>query len=308
MKESKLLLVGGYMHSGTTLMHEILSHHRNILSVIKESKILEWESAWEHGYEKETDKLSFLLNNVLKNTLKETDFTPMGKSVVEDFFNLLKYESNKLGLGYYLEGSPNSYLWLDKVPVELDYKMILVSRDPRDIIASVKKRIRSKNYGNASNFRGRITNHYSLFIYATSIKSSFKKIIHLEKESNMILIDYLDITKNYNQTINLLSEFLTIDKKYFPSENEITTRNTADINAKVPEGLYYSSNYKKVLTKREIVTIEFLFRDYFKKMSVFGVEPKRLGQFYYFLLILKAPLDLLIFGIARLIRFPSWRR
>ena len=190
MNKSNLLFIGGYMHSGTTLMHEISSNHENVLNSIKESKILEWESAWQMGYDKETNKISYLLNTVLRNTIKKSDFIPEGKNVKIDFFKLLGYEADKDGLAYYLEGSPNSYIWLDKIPTELDYKMILVTRDPRDILASVKKRIKSKNFGNASNFMGRITNYYSLFIYANSVKRSFKKLFDLEKQPNVFLVDY----------------------------------------------------------------------------------------------------------------------
>jgi hypothetical protein len=296
------------MHSGTTLMHEMLSNHKDVLSSFKESKILEWESAWQSGYNKETDKKAYLINTLLKNTIINSDFIPEGNNVKIDFFNLLKYEADKDGLNYYLEGSPNSYIWLDKIPTELDYKMILVTRDPRDIIASIKKRVKSKNFGNASNFMGRITNYYSLFIYANSVKSSFKKILNLEKQSNMFLVDYYNITKEYTQTKTLISNFLSLDLDSFPSAKQISTRNAADKHAIYKEGLYYSSNYEKVLNKRETIVIEYLFKDYFNKMTFLGVKPRKIGVLYYIPYILKAPFDILIFIIARFIRFSSWKR
>jgi hypothetical protein len=308
MNKSNLLFIGGYMHSGTTLMHEISSNHENVLNSIKESKILEWESAWQMGYDKETNKISYLLNTVLRNTIKKSNFIPEGKNVKIDFFKLLEYEANKDGLAYYLEGSPNSYIWLDKIPTELDYKMILVTRDPRNILASVKKRIKSKNFGNASNFKGRITNYYSLFIYANSVKRSFKKLLDLEKQPNMLMVDYYNITKEYDQTLALLSSFLSLDLDSFPSADQISTRNSADKNAIYKEGLYYSSNYKKVLNKREIIVIEYLFKDYFNKTDFLGVKPKKSGLLYYLPYLIKAPFDVFIFIIARFIRFSSWNR
>jgi hypothetical protein len=296
------------MHSGTTLMHEMLSNHKDVLSSFKESKILEWESAWQSGYNKETDKKAYLINTLLKNTIINSDFIPEGNNVKIDFFKLLEYEANNRGFSYCLEGSPNSYIWLDKIPIELDYKIILVTRDPRNILASVKKRIKSKNFGNASNFKGRITNYYSLFIYANSVKRSFKKLLELERQPNMLLVDYYNITKEYDQTLALLSSFLSLDLDSFPSADQISTRNSADKNAIYKEGLYYSSNYKKVLNKREIIVIEYLFKDYFNKMDFLGVKPKKSGLLYYLPYLIKAPFDVFIFIIARFIRFPSWNR
>lgn len=308
MKEQELLLIGGYMHSGTTLLHNILISHPQILESYKETKILEWNAVWQAKYDNTINKLNFLNEKILHEDSLDYDFNSTTEDVVMDLFSLLRYKAQKKNCKYYLEGSPNNYLLLDKIPSDLNYKLFLITRDPRDIIASIKKRITSKNFGNASELKGRLSNHYSFILYVLSIRKSFKKMNMLIGKKNVFSTDYYELTNYYERTINRIASFLTVESEGFLNEDDITLKNTADINYKPNKALYFSSNFIKNLTKREISVIEYLFSDYFEDNPHLKISKKGFGKFWYVMYYLRLPYDLIIFFMVRLIRFGSFKR
>lgn len=308
MKKQELLLIGGYMHSGTTLLHSVLASHNQVLKSYKETKILEWGSAWQFQYINAENKLDYIIRKILHSENIDSDFVPKGENVVQDLFLFLRHKANVGNYRYYLEGSPNSYLWLDKLPPEVDYKIILITRDPRDIIASVKKRITSNNFGKASRLKGKLSNYYSFILYTLSVKKSFKKIEELVKNENAFETDYFLITKSYSEVINDLAAFLNIDSSDFSEAKDVDVKNSAMINFKPEKSLYFSSHFNDTLSKREILVIEGLFLDYFKARPYLGVESREAWRFWFLLYCLRIPYDLVILFIARLIRFGSIRR
>lgn len=308
MKNQELLLIGGYMHSGTTLLHDILRSHDQILQTRKETKILEWSSEWQSKYIHQDKKLEYLKKYILNEKNLNEDFTPIHNDVVKDFFEFLSYRAKKENCKYYLEGSPNNYLVLDKLPSDLNYKLILITRDPRDIIASVKKRIISKNFGNASPLKGRLSNHYSFVLYLFSVRKSLKKMSGLMNRKNVFSTDYFVLTNDYRETIQDISKFLGLNAETFIDSKDVQTQNTADINYKPEKALYFSSNFRKILNHREISVIEYLFSEFFSERPYLKLTKKKFAKFWYFLYCLKIPYDLIMFLIARLIRFGSLKR
>lgn len=312
----KLILIGGYMHSGTTLLHKIITKNPSVLNTFKETKILEFDKSIQNQYVKQNNKIDFLAKlariKYKRSWVEEIELT---NNVIEDYFNFIERLAICNNKNFIIDGTPNNYLLLDKLPKDLgdNYSIILIRRDPRDIISSIKKRVSNIKRSDFDSFKNyiirRTHEHYSLFLNTLSIKSSFKKIKKLSQHNpnNKLLLDYSNLTLDYTDTIYKVAKFMNVDMNYFPESNNVSNTNSAyDDKSQTIHGIKYISNYKKILSDKEIAFLELVFKKYYKNYKFYKTKKITIFNYYcYILFILKAPYDLIVLIIKRIIRFNS---
>jgi hypothetical protein len=318
-KKVKPIFVGGYMHSGTTLLHKIVSSHNRVLSSYKETKVLKFRNYLQNRYSRSFDKLEFLasLARIEKKPVIKTEMDLSG-NLISDFFEFLRITALKENLLYFTDGTPNNYLLVDQIPDEYkdSFKILLITRDPRDILASVKKRqknVKRKDFDTLKKYLIKKTHyHYSPFLNALSIKASFKKLNNLNTQlaHQSIIFDYYELTKDYSRVINDLSLFLDLNYENFPAINELNVLNSAYNKGKREQGVVFISNYEKVLSRGEIKLIEFMFKSYFEKYNnYYSIEIINFENYlYYSIYLFHMPLDLVVLIIKRLFRFQSFSK
>ncbi len=109
----QFIFIIGCGHSGTTVLNKIIGNHRDI-----------------YGIDYETN-LFFYSEKKILNELK-----------------ILFNEKNKLNKKYICEKTPKHVYYIDKMyKYTINPKIIVITRDGRDVICSLKKRFGTLNHG-----------------------------------------------------------------------------------------------------------------------------------------------------------------
>lgn len=305
------------MHSGTTLFHKMVTRHPKVLSAVKESKILEFSSYHQKRYRLSNYSVEYLLKlgRLEVSDLEKNKICNLKKEVVHDYFMVLFTISCQRNFTHIIDGSPKSFLFLSKIQrIPFKTKLVLITRDPRDILASIKKRrqnvTRSKYPKFSMYLKKTIQYGYSVILHSYSIRNTFKRILALDNSNSIetIKIDYYDITVNYNHTAREVCNFLGLPFEYFPLSSEMSISNSAySITDK--GGVTYISNYEKILSRLEVKALEFIFKDYFERNSFY--KPAKIGILNYIaflLFVIKVPYDFIIHVVKRALRFNSFEQ
>lgn len=267
MSRPKPIFIGGYMHSETSLLFELIANSKHIFAGLKETKILEYPSKYV-GSSSEKILHSILGNS---NSMDFGDKTVITKqNFYKSYFETYEYLAERKNNNYYLDGSPNQYLQFKNViKHRQESKFIFIKRDPRDVISSLKKR---KTTTNIERYKSekvlkkkKLEKKYYLFIHAFSIKMTCRKFKNLAKENpqNVYMIDYADLTQNTDHVLKNISSFIGLDAP-IPVKENVAVNNSADVNAKSGE-ITLRSSYKENLTRNEARFIE----SYFAKLYEF---------------------------------------
>ena len=136
-KKTKPVFLGGYMHSGTTLLFDLLSTDSEIYTGIKETKVLEFSSNF-------INKDSYFMLNAItceknnKHKIKESTVTK--ENFFKTYFEIFTKLSQFKNQFFFLDGSPNNYLFFKELyKFNQQSKLIFIQRCPLDILSSIKR-------------------------------------------------------------------------------------------------------------------------------------------------------------------------
>lgn len=277
------IFVVGYMHSGTTLLLDILSRHTSVFASKGETKFYEFLPIVRDTFpdlknEKTLQEfLSFAVNNIISGSqivikpLHAQDVDTSGEdmnillqrthSMVEHgaiFPLVFGYLAEKAGKSFWLEKTPTHIFSIDLI---LDYipsaNFIEIVRDPRAILASKKVRRASvwtdrypaelrpfKNFEKA----------YDPFWDTLSRKSAINAGILAQKNhpAKVLKIRYEDLVKHQEDTVLKVCEFLSL--RFEPGMLNVETKNTAYIMEKAFTGISdkFINRWQEVLIPGEI--------------------------------------------------------
>jgi hypothetical protein len=123
-------------------------------------------------------------------------------------------------------------------------KIIVVTRDPRDIFTSMKSR------------QSMATPWYDVDIFIKWYKKCFDKNIYLDKKNPLILrLKFEEIIKNFDKENNKICKFLNINLKF-----DIEKKKHFEFNLEKSKKNIYKS--KKYLSKKEFSKIEKQLKNY----------------------------------------------
>lgn len=278
------LLIFGYMHTGTSLLFNILDSCTEISSFHKEINVIQRRNSLKEVYQECTtsSKRIAFFKDQIKYTASDIDQAtiPFTGDLVSDYF--LFWEKVAEGKRYYLDGSPNNYLFDDLITSKIkgDYKAIAIIRDPRDTIASKKKRWQTTNldrYGKDELLKKKAEKGYSTVWDSISIQKSYEKMAQIDTSKCMV-IRYEDLVSDYDTVMTKVGDFLGIEKDKFINPEEVNFSNKADQKDK-RKGVYKNlANYVKTLTPSEIYAIQLLCRKSLSKYQFPKMNINILGR------------------------------
>src|SRR5690606_16473577 len=124
--DMKFIFVGGYMHSGTTMLQNILSKHSSILGVPSETRLMEY---WVHN--KRASKLRELTQRIHSDlNTKTSSITCYDQSNnLKEFWRCLFDEFN---IPYIAEKTPTNIYFSEEILENFgdDARVILIYRSP----------------------------------------------------------------------------------------------------------------------------------------------------------------------------------
>ena len=163
----QFIFIIGCGHSGTTLLNKIIGNHKNIYGIDYETNIF------------------FYSELKILNELKS-------------FVN----EKNKLDKKYICEKTPKHVYCIDKMyKYTINPKIIVMTRDGRDVICSLKKRFGTINHGLQRwiDDNNQWINHKN------------NQLINHKNINNFFIFKYEDLVKNKTETINKICKYLKIE-------------------------------------------------------------------------------------------------
>lgn len=290
MSKAIPIFIYGYMHSGTSLLFNVLSSHPQIVSFKKEINLFQNEEILTGDYLKMSSENQ--LNEFFSNLIGVENLNLLPTSVNFNHEDLKKdyltyWQSLAENARYFLDGSPNNYLYVQNITKELsvNVKAISIIRDPRDTIASKKKRWKTTNlerYEKQELRKKKLEKGYSVFWDSLSIKKSYEAVDRVSNKE-VLRVSYEDLTANYQIQAERIAKFLHVNLSEFVLPENVDYSNAADTSTD-KSGIYQNSgNYRDILSRSEILFIQFMLKD---QMIKNGYTLEK-GTFFESFLLLK---------------------
>lgn len=277
------IFVVGYMHSGTTLLLEIIGRHSKVFSCRGESRFFEFLPLIIRSYPNLQDDttlrryLSFILkliqNGFVASTYEMRIENTQEESSVErdELFTLVKNQRKhdvvfriaveflalKAGKKRWLEKSPTHVFHLDRIFDSIpDARVVELVRDPRDVIASKKTRrqtVWSDRYHPSKRAKKHLEKAFDPMWDSLAWKSAIRAGEEARAYHNrqILSLRYEDLVSKPEQIIADVCEF--IDVSFEPDMLDVRTRNSAD-TSRVESGVTADSvgRWTGVLSGSEI--------------------------------------------------------
>jgi hypothetical protein len=311
------IFIVGYMHSGTSMLQNLISNHNGVYSPPGEVKFIEYLDSLIEVENINPNQLAlFYLKCIYYGVgftkyFKQKDIIPQNEL---DVLGGVVYSSNHLENFFHTLNVLRDYkekeLWLEKSPNNIFYselifqyienpKFIGIIRDSRDVVASKKTRQATLNSGRYSEDQialKKLEKHSAPIIDALSWRSTARQII----------------TKSYNQPLNFMfvpyEGFVSAPEEYtkrifqfigltfYQEVMEFSFSNAADPNQKKEKGVSKVAvgRYNSVLSQAEICAVQWLTRKELKQLNLsmdkisFGA--KCIAVWYF----IRLPYDLLV--------------
>jgi hypothetical protein len=215
----QFIFIIGCDHYGTTLLNKIIGNHRDI-----------------YGIDYETNLFFYSESNILNE--------------LQLFIN----EKNKLNKKYICEKTPKHVYYIDKMyKYTINPKIIVITRDGRDVICSLKKRFGTISHGlqrwiddNNQWLSHKNKNNFFIFKYEDLVKN---KIDVIKKICKSVKIEYYDEIFNYDKKeLKLSDDFFN----GLINNNKHVVFRQFQINQDIYDDI---NRWKTELTKEELNTI-----------------------------------------------------
>jgi len=293
---TKAIFIGGAGHSGTSMLFRMISKHSNSLSISSESRVAESLDLLEkeyHNLSSLEDKLNFMektafygvsfkkkkyeydnnRKNLLEGSLSVEDLSGL---FYKDYQKLILKGLEKNKLDFMVEKTPSNVFHTKEISkLSKNFKLIVIHRDVRDVVASLKKRyltlLESPEVFSHNLELKKLDKDYNLvidsFFWNKLVKRSFKDL-SIYGDSKIKIISYEEFVNNPKKITKSLCKWLEID--YTDKMLDLKGRNSADIKNNRKSGISASSvgNYKKILNVEEISVIEKYAEHGMKKLNL----------------------------------------
>jgi hypothetical protein len=283
-KKTKAIFIGGAGHSGTSMLFRIFSQHPKSLSIKSESRIAEAFELLENKYNKISsleDKVSFIEKTAFYGTIfkkQKYEYVNNQKNLLagslttedisgvfhEDYRKLILKSLEKNDLNFIVEKTPSNVFHLKEISKLCeDFKLVIIHRDVRDVVASLKKRymtlIESPEVFSHNLEIKKLDKDYNLVIDSilwNKIVLRSLKDVSIHGNDNIKIVSYEEFVNNPSKIIKSLCQWLAID--YDEEMLNLKSRNSANLNYKNLSGISANSvgNYKNILDIEEISIIE----------------------------------------------------
>lgn len=274
------IFIGGYMHSGTSLLQNILGGHSGIFTPKGEIKFIEFLPAIQRRFPlvSEEQKLAFLKfcfstvregvpyiaharEALAHNTLQEIPpgFKLAASGHLDIFFQVLDYYASENQKGQWLEKSPNNIFFSDLIFRHLpDALFVIIVRDPRDVLSSKKVRVQAvdKKFTGEKLRLKKLEKKYSPLIDSLSWSASNKAGLQLSKKhpKNTCLIQYEHLVSEPEKAVRKICSFLGIP--FEPQMLDISFSNAAE-KTRNQKGIFQNSGqFRQKLSHSEIAFIQ----------------------------------------------------
>lgn len=289
---SSPIFILGYMHSGTSVLQKILGSHSNIFDPRLEVKLFDYLDNFEHfvnsnqlqeenltniidliienGYQRGIEK--FKQKNEYVSGSKNYPFQIPKSKIIKIFFD--RFTDRSGSKTYFLDKTNMVLLHLEEVlKLNPKSKFIFLFRDPRDVLASKKKRMQTTNsqrYPDSEKLKKKkFEKRYSLPLDAISLISFYKAYRRMSCKippNNIIFLTYERLTYVPEETSKELCTFLDIDFSHDMLDFQF--HNSADRNLPKAKGVFTNSGkYRQVLTASEIAFIDRLFWSIYSELE-----------------------------------------
>ncbi len=309
------IFIVGYLHSGTSLLHNLLGNHSLIFQPAGEIKFFENLPALYSNYRDLSDlddyhEYAKFLNTIITSghsitkykewQVKEAhiyDYLVSNRNSLKKdheslLFAALDFAASESQAKYWVEKSPNNIFYLDRILAHsVDAKVIELIRDGRDILASKKVRKRNVNieFKNArKQQRKALERKYSPFLEISGWKSAVLAGLSAKAEyqDRLTTVNYENLVQNPEENMSEICDFLGIE--YESGMIQLSYRNSAQLGLRKVREIHDSSvgNYRHVLNRYEICFAEnycrIIFRKYFD-IHKFTLAERIIAQKYRFL-------------------------
>ena len=212
ISDKKIIFICGMPRSGTTLLEQIISSHREVLAT------------------GENNPLSFFIKNNYLNKFKLD-----GKKLYKDIFSkenrLQEYyldilNQNKFSSNIFTDKSIQNFLWIGFIKIFFpNSKIILIERNPRDVSLSIFRINFENGFMNFAYDQNEIATFYNIYF---ELIDFWKNILNDE----IYEIKYEDLIENPNLEIKKLIGYcgLDWDENCLKSHRNISSIKTASIN------------------------------------------------------------------------------
>lgn len=270
-RSSSPIFVVGYMHSGTTLLHHILSANASVCAATDETRYFAYLPLLTTLYPDLNDDgvlsdlIAMLVDQIEHgdpNRLRTAPkrFRPAGTSLSDaDLAAILETASQERTYGAvfrivfdYLTQRAGKMRWLEKTPQHVfliddilhsvpNALFIEIVRDPRDILASKKKRkqtIRTASYFQGEQKRVQILERvYDPFWETLEWRMALRagQLARLKHPDKVYSIRYEDLVAEPDSTISGVCDFL--DMEFTPDMLDVRWWNTAEGDRSARKGI-----------------------------------------------------------------------
>ena len=284
MKDNTLLFIGGAGHSGTTMLAHIFNKHSCSLGVHGESRVAESFGFLQNKYAALTsakERLDFLEKHTFygikfkKNTYEYGKQKPnpyqgiLDNQVVtcdfqKDYIKLINEALKLYEKNFFIEKTPSNVYHADEImQLTPNAKLLIIHRDVRDVVASLKKRyltlLKQPEVYKHNLATKKLDKDYNLVMDAVMwqkiIKVSYKALNQYGND-RIKIVRYEDIVSQPEKSIQMICDWLGLS---FEDEMLVlTSRNAADPQQKKQKGISASSvgNYASTLNDAELSVVE----------------------------------------------------
>ncbi|WKZ61638.1 MAG: sulfotransferase [Cyclobacteriaceae bacterium] len=292
------VFIGGYMHSGTSMLINILKRHPAIFAIRSELRLFENIPSIDaphknnpHLIRKFCERIRLSDDDTSVISAEKDHFFATTKTYGELVIRIIEKLATRQNNLIWAEKTPSNVFFIDKIFEKFpDSKVILIHRDVRNIIASKKVRtlgLKTGRYNSEKIHIKRLEKDWNIladsFSWQGTIKSENRAL--LKYSDKIVIVRYEDFVANPVLEWKRICEFLNII--FIEECLDIKFRNAAirgDINA---GGIVASStDWRDILSQREAKLATTINRKKLRKLG-YAVQEEYTSVFmlpFYFLM------------------------
>jgi len=285
------IFVIGYMHSGTTLLQQILGRHSQVFALVGETNIFTFLSDIRHRYPhlyQDANRREFIIfaaeviqhghvlgrqaqSRVKRPEISDDELdslvehTQLWNDHIAIFFHVADYLAQRERKVRWLEKTPTHILHIDQILECLPNACLVeIARDPRDILASKKTRlatVETARYLSEERPWKRLEKAYDPLWDTLSWKSCVDagNLARRKHGGQIYRVRYEDLVQDPEREIRQICDFLSLE--YEPSMLKVTAERNGAIWTPGPGSgidIHSIGRWHNVLTREESAFSEWL--------------------------------------------------